>query len=80
MNIKLTLRLDDDLIRLAKRHSRKSGKSVSRLVAEYFELIGAVDETPNEKLPPRVLALLGALTGAREDERAYRAHLERKHR
>lgn len=30
MNTKLTLRLDDSLIRSAKYHSAKSGKSVSR--------------------------------------------------
>ncbi|MBE0418315.1 MAG: hypothetical protein IBX63_11175 [Coriobacteriia bacterium] len=39
MGTKLTLRLDEDLIRRAKRHSARSGKSVSRLVADYFALI-----------------------------------------
>ena len=80
MNIKLTLRLDDHLIRLAKRHSEKTGKSVSQLVADYFALIGAVDGLPKTKLPARVQTLLGALSGARDDENAYRRHLERKHR
>ena len=39
MKTKLTLRLDDQLIRKAKDYSDRSGKSVSRLVADYFSLI-----------------------------------------
>ena len=37
MQTKLTLRLDDWLIRKAKRFSKKTGKSVSKIVADYFE-------------------------------------------
>ena len=36
MNTKLTLRLDDELIREAKEYSQETGKSVSRLVEDYF--------------------------------------------
>jgi len=38
VNTKLTLRLDDELIRSAKRYAGRSGKSVSRLVADYCGL------------------------------------------
>jgi len=39
MNSKLTLRLDEDLIQSAKSYSAKTGKSVSKIVADYFALI-----------------------------------------
>jgi len=79
MNTKLTLRLDDDLIRRAKRHSEKSGKSVSRLVADYFSLIEASDGLDAGELTPRVRSLVGALSGATLDERDYLAYLQEKH-
>jgi len=80
MNTKLTLRLDDSLIRSAKRHATKSGKSVSRLVSDYFALIDAKESRPAAELTPRVQSLLGSLSGASVDERDYRRHLESKHR
>ena len=84
MNTKLTLRLDDELIASAKRHSAKAGKSVSRLVADYFALIDADDTAKDalraSDLTPRVRSLLGSLANASVDEADYRAHLERKHR
>ena len=80
MNTKLTLRLDDSLIRSAKRHSSKSGKSVSRLVSDYFALIDAKEPRSATELTPRVQSLLGSLRGASVDERDYRRHLEDKHR
>jgi hypothetical protein len=84
MNTKLTLRLDDDLIRRAKRYSDASGKSLSKLVADYFALIEAARDEDGGALPPKVRALLGALApasgGPSADEREYRRHLEEKHR
>ena len=77
MNTKLTLRLDDELIGRAKRHSAKSGKSVSKLVSDYFALID--DESAVTDLTPRVRSLRGALAGSGLDERDYRRHLEEKH-
>ncbi|MHB9004755.1 MAG: DUF6364 family protein [Coriobacteriia bacterium] len=77
MNTKLTLRLDDDLIARAKRHSAKSGKSVSRLVSDYFTLIDAQDA--GVEVTPRVRSLRGVLAGSALDERDYRRHLEKKH-
>ena len=80
MNTKLTLRLDDELIRAAKRYAGKSGKSVSKLVADYFALIEADTAPADAELTPRVRALLGALSGSAVDEQDYRRHLEDKHR
>ncbi|MEE4275366.1 MAG: DUF6364 family protein [Thermoleophilia bacterium] len=80
MQTKLTLRLDDALIRSAKRHAARSGRSVSQLVADYFTLIGAGDEASGVELTPRVRALLGALPPDASDTGAYRRHLASKHR
>jgi len=80
VNTKLTLRLDEDLIRAAKRHAGSSGKSVSQLVADYFALIDADAPATDVDLTPRVRALLGALSGSAADEQDYRRHLEDKHR
>jgi len=84
MNIKLTLRLDEDLIQKAKRYSDASGKSLSKLVADYFALIETARDEDRGALPPKVRALFGALVpasgGAASDEREYRRHLEEKHR
>ena len=84
MNPKLTLRLDEDLIQKAKRYSDASGKSLSKLVADYFALIETARGGGGEALPPKVRSLLGALApasgGRSADEREYRRHLEEKHR
>lgn len=78
MNTKLTLRLDSDLIEGAKRHSAKSGKSVSKLVSDYFTLIDA--RQPSAQVTRRVQSLRGVLSGSGLDEHDYRKHLEDKHR
>jgi len=80
VNTKLTLRLDDQLIRNAKRYSSRCGKSVSRLVADYFALIDAGGDIPGTEITPRVRSLIGALKGATVTEADYRRHLEEKYR
>jgi len=80
VDTKLTLRLDETLIRSAKRHSAVTGKSVSRLVADYFALIDAADRHGSGELTPRVWSLVGALAGASANEQDYRDHLLEKHR
>jgi hypothetical protein len=80
VNTKLTLRLDDGLIRNAKRYSGKSGKSVSRLVADYFALIDSGEEVAGPEITPRVRLLIGSLKGATATEDDYHRHLEEKYR
>lgn len=79
MNTKLTLRLDDHLIKRAKRYSDRSGKSVSQLVSDYFALIETDEPIPGTELTPRVRAMIGSLKGAVTTEDDYRRHLEEKH-
>jgi hypothetical protein len=84
MNTKLTLRMDEHLIDTAKRYSSKAGKSVSRLVEDYFAFIaaeeGATAAVVPTELTPRVRSLLGVLRGAQVTEQDHKEHLEKKHR
>ena len=83
MQTKLTLRLEQRLIRRAKAYARRTGKSVSELVADFFGRLDAPEEEAPSRVPaqsPAVQSLVGALAGARVDESDYRAHLTEKHR
>jgi len=80
MQTKLTLRVDEKLVRKARRYSKRSGKSISRLVADYLTLINAGEEMDERELTPRVRSLLGALAGGKVAEEDYRRHLEEKQR
>jgi len=79
MKARLTLRIDDKLIGRAKVHARRAGKSVSRLVADYFTVLDTPIEDEVENLPPITRALLGSLAGADVDEEDYRRHLIEKY-
>ena len=78
MQTKLTLRLDDQLVRQAKQHAKQTGCSVSQMVADYFSAIVSVESQPST-LTPKVSRLMGALEGAGVDQADYHAHLERKY-
>jgi hypothetical protein len=79
MQTKLTLRLDDEMIRMAKLYSSRSGKSLSQLVEDYFAFINGGLEASRKDLTPRVRSLLGALAGVQLSEDDYRRHVEAKH-
>jgi len=80
MQTKLTLRLEDRLIRRAKAYAQRSGKSLSELVADLF--VRLQTPTPDETEPrsPAVRSLAGALGGKNLDRGAYRAYLAQKHK
>lgn len=91
METKLTLRLEDKLIKQAKTHAEMSGRSVSRLVADFFSVINQTDvngaattaEPGGEPpLPPITRSLLGILGNATsaDDKGDYRRHLDEKYR
>lgn len=79
MATKLTLRMEEDLIAQAKKLAREQGKSVSRLVADYFRLLGQMPEDEGT-LPPTTRKLFGIAAGSDLTEEDYRKHLEEKHR
>ena len=93
METKLTLRLDDMLIKQAKAHAEKSGKSVSRLVADFFAAIepagsaagltgSAAAAQEVRALPPITRSLLGIVLehSVIDDKRGYRTRLDEKYR
>jgi hypothetical protein len=79
MVTKLTLRMDEKVIRRAKTYARKSGKSVSNLVADFFVLLGIEEEKDAFDTTPKVKSLRGAFRGARLNTNSYRRHLEDKY-
>jgi len=81
MHTKLTLRLEEGLVQRAKSFAKKTGKSVSRIVADYFTVL----ERPPKRdksvsWPPLVRSLKGILRRARVDEKDYRRHREERYR
>ena len=79
METKLTLRLNEKLIHRAKKHARKSGKSVSRLVADFFGLLDSGSEKKPIEMTPTVKSLRGVFRGINLKIDDYRRHLEERH-
>ena len=79
MNTKLTLRMDDTLIKSAKEYSAKTGKSVSRIVADLFKIIKNEKLKKDYQITPTVKTLKGALKGKPIDEKDYNKYLEEKY-
>ena len=77
MNAKLTLRMDAELIRRAKREAQRRGKSVSQIVGEFFDSLTSGRQVPAE-LPLITASLISILKGRRISEADYRRHLREK--
>lgn len=79
MQAKLTLRVEEALIRKAKQLARKRGTSVSRIFGEFISQQS--DELPSDDLPPITSSMIGIIRkeGVEIDESDYRKHLEDKH-
>jgi hypothetical protein len=77
MQTKLTLRLEDNLIARAKDYSKRSGKSLSEVVADYFAHLEK--PAPVRDLPPVTSALKGLLKPASLDRKDYRDYLADKY-
>ncbi len=77
MTTKLTLDVEDNLIRFGEEWARNRGKSLSSLFADYLSTLEkfTLDE---QELPPITRRLLGVASGV--DEEDYRRYLEEKHR
>lgn len=79
MITKLTLRMDDNLIESAKKYSAQTGKSVSRLVADLFEIIKNEKVSREDSLTPTVRSLKGILKGTEVNEQDYKEYLAKKY-
>ena len=73
------MRLDDGIIRKAKRIAKKRKTSVSLLVSDYFTILD--DDAEERNLPKRTRSMIGVLQGAKEavNEDSYRKYLEIKY-
>ena len=78
MQNKLTLRLEEDLINQAKEYAASNGKSVSKIVADYFSLLVQQNKKTDSKFPPITQSLIGILSSS-IDESDYHHYLEEKY-
>ncbi len=72
---KLTLSVDEGVIRRAKRFSAEQGTTVSRLVTEF---LASLEHDPGEATP--VVSRLRGVLPADASREDYRDHLRDKHR
>jgi len=79
MNTKLTLRLDDHLIASAKEYSAKTGKSVSKIVSDFFVIIKNEKLKKNNLVTPTVQSLKGILKNTDLSKSDYQNYLEEKY-
>jgi hypothetical protein len=79
MQTKLTLRLDKSLVDLAKNYSANHGKSVSKMVADYFILLKESSNQSYEEITPITKSLKASLGKAELNENDYLKHLEEKY-
>lgn len=77
MNTKLTLRMDDVLVRRAKTQASRRGKSVSQMFSEFVTSLGVNKRQPT--LPPLTGSLLGIMKGHRVSEEDYKKRLREKY-
>ncbi len=81
MQTKLTLSVDNVLIRRAKETARELGKSLSEMVEDFFAAVTtARGKRKRGQLTPVVRKLKGCLKGATVGEDDYKAYLEEKYR
>lgn len=73
---RLTLRLDDQVVRRVRRYADRRGTSVSRLVERFLDLLA---RPPKDAEDPPVLRMLrGAAKGV--DANDYHRHILRRYR
>jgi hypothetical protein len=79
MKTKLILRFDDELINRAETYAKKSGKSVSQIVADYFSISNAKPNIKTSELTPLVRSLKGSHKGANFEKEDYHKYLDEKY-
>jgi hypothetical protein len=77
---KLTLSVDQSVVRRAKAYAARRGSSVSSLVERYLDLVSRPQATGDAPVTPRLARLRAELKGLTPDEGAYRRYLARKYR
>ncbi|HJW87769.1 MAG TPA: DUF6364 family protein [Candidatus Brocadiaceae bacterium] len=82
MTTKLTLRLDDELIRQAKKTAKNKGVSLSRIVEDYFRSLTILEKkvTTESMVLSEISGVLSSGAGTKKPHEEYRKHLEEKYR
>ncbi len=75
MSSKLTLSVDQEVVRKAKQFAKRQRTSVSRMVERYLELVSG--RSAAGEAPPVLRRLRGSLKGARP--KTYRRHVRDKY-
>jgi len=79
MQTKLTLRLEKQLVDLAKEYASTQGKSVSKMVADYFMLLNSTLDIKDDEVSPITKSLKGSLGKIKTAEFDYKKYLEEKY-
>lgn len=77
MQTKLTLRLEDSLIQQAKKYAKQHDKSLSQVVADYFQVL--TQQSKKSKTSPITKSLIGILDTNNIDENDYKKYVEEKY-
>jgi hypothetical protein len=82
MATKLTLRLEEKLVKDAKKTARSRGVSLSRMVADYFKSLES--QKKRQRVESPVLSEISGILSTKADDRKlladYRKHIEEKYR
>jgi len=80
MQAKLTLNLEEELIKGAKEYAKNQQRSLSQIVAEFFSVLNSRRVRKKDvSLGPVTSKLVGSLKGARLTEDDYKDYLVRKY-
>jgi hypothetical protein len=79
MTTKLTLTIEDSVIKRAKHYAKHSGKSVSQIVEQYLN--GLTNEKNTRLISPKLQQLVGAIQLPEDfnEEKELRNYMENKH-
>lgn len=77
MHTKLTLEIEDQLIREIEAYAKEKNKLVSQIVADYFQEL--VQHKKSNPIPPVTQSLIGILQNSPVDTDDYKQHLQDKY-
>jgi hypothetical protein len=80
MNKKLTLMVEESIIKKAKSYAKQTGRSLSELIESYLETL-TEEPTNKNQLSPKLKKLVGVmkLPADFDEEKELHAYIENKH-
>ena len=60
MNTKLTLTIEEGIIRRAKKYAKQNGRSLSGIIENYLRIITQEEEQEKKEITPIVKSLIGS--------------------